>query len=100
MVGLALVLLVLVRAFVGISRLRTWMREQDPRPVVAIANRADGGFAYWIGKLYGFAVLVACASAVLVGTILYSYFSSHTPATRDLRAYPHAVPAVSRIYAA
>ena len=66
MVGLALVLLVIVRALVGISRIRTWKREQDPRPVVAIANRADGGFGYWIGKLYGFAVLVACATAVLV----------------------------------
>src|SRR4051794_3172942 len=32
--------------------------------------------------------------------ILYGYFSLRTPAMRDLRAYPHAVPAVSRIYAA
>ena len=73
---------------------------EDPRPRVAIANRADGGIAYWLGKLYGFAALVTFASAALACGILYSYFSSHTPATRDLRAYPHAVPSVSRIYAA
>ena len=30
----------------------------DDRPRVTIANRADGGVAYWIGKLYGFAALV------------------------------------------
>src|SRR5450432_900696 len=67
---------------------------------VAIANRADGGIAYWLGKLYGFTTLVAVATTTLACCILYAYFSAHTPATRDLRAYPHAVRSVSRIYAA
>ncbi len=67
---------------------------------VHIANRADGGIAYWVGKLYGFAVLVGLAVLALTGAITYSYFSLRTPALRDLRAYPRAVPAVSRIYAA
>src|SRR5690242_18571934 len=74
--------------------------EPPLRERVAIANRADGGYAYWIGKLYGFAALVGLAMSCLFCTILYSYFSAHTPPTRDLRAYPHAVPSVSRIYAA
>jgi len=70
------------------------------RPRVAIANRADGGFWYWLGKLYGFAALVAIVLALLAGAVAYGYFSLRTPPMRDLRAYPHAVPSVSRIYAA
>jgi penicillin-binding protein 1A len=67
---------------------------------VEIANRADGGLLYWLGKLYGFAAIVAIFNVLLAGTIVYSYYSLHTPPTPDLRAYPHAVPSVSRIYAA
>ena len=72
----------------------------EPRARVAIANRADGGIAYWLGKLFGFAILFGLVIGALASSVLYSYFSLHTPPTRDLRAYPHAVPAVSRIYAA
>lgn len=67
---------------------------------VEVANRADGGTLYWVGKLYGFAALIVVVAVALAGTILYSYFSLRTPPTRDLAAYPHAVPSVSRIYAA
>jgi penicillin-binding protein 1A len=70
------------------------------RPWVVVANRADGGIFYWLGKLYGFAAVVGVVVGTLCCTLLYSYFSLHTPAMRDLRAYAHAVPAVSRIYAA
>ena len=72
----------------------------DPRRRVAVANRADGGLLYWLGKLYGFAALAGVIASLMTGAILYSYFSLRTPALRDLRAYPHAVPSVSRIYAA
>jgi len=72
---------------------------------VAIENRADGGIAYWVGKLYGFAALVGIAVASLFGFFIYSYFSVRTddvgPGTpHDLAAYSKTVPAVSRIYAA
>jgi penicillin-binding protein 1A len=72
---------------------------------VAIANRADGGIAYWVGKLYGFAALVGLAAASLFAFILYSYFSVRTdevgPGTpHDLAAYSKTVPAVTRMYAA
>ena len=75
------------------------------RPRVAIANRADGGLAYWLGKLYGFAALTGFALACLFCVIVYSYFSLNTdqvgPGTpHDLSAYADTVPAVSRIYAA
>ncbi len=72
----------------------------EPRARVAIENRADGGLAYWLGKLFGFATLVGLALGALGAALLYAYFSVNTPPTRDLRAYPHAVPSVSRIYAA
>jgi penicillin-binding protein 1A len=75
------------------------------RPRVAIANRADGGIPYWLGKLYGFATLVGLAVAGVFGIALYSHFSLLTdevgPGTpHDLSAYADTVPAVSRIYAA
>ncbi len=75
------------------------------RPRVAIANRADGGIAYWLGKLYGFAALVGLAALAVTGIWTYSYFSVRTddvgPGTKhDLSAYAGHVPAVSRIYAA
>ncbi len=72
----------------------------EPRARVAIENRADGGLAYWLAKLYGFATLAGLALGALGAGLLYTYFSINTPTTRDLRAYPHAVPSVSRIYAA
>jgi penicillin-binding protein 1A len=71
----------------------------DSRPRVSVENRADGGILYWVGKLYGFAALVGLLAILLTGALLYSYFSLRTPPTRDLAAYPHAVPSVSRIYA-
>ena len=70
------------------------------RPRVAIANRADGGIWYWLGKLYGFAALVGLVLGSLACAILYSYFSLRTPPMRDLRQYSHVVPSVSRMYAA
>ncbi|MEO8554770.1 MAG: transglycosylase domain-containing protein, partial [Kofleriaceae bacterium] len=74
--------------------------SDEPRPRVAVLNRGDGGIPYWVGRLYGFAALVVVAAISLFLFILYSYFSIHTPPTRNLKDYKHAVPAVSRIYAA
>jgi penicillin-binding protein 1A len=71
-----------------------------PRPRVEIANRADGGIWYWLGKLYGFAALITVTLGSLACAVLYSYFSLRTPPMKDLRTYAHAVPSVSRIYAA
>jgi penicillin-binding protein 1A len=82
--------------------------SSDPHPDrsrVEVANRADGGIAYWVGKLYGFAALVGLTAAAVIGFVLYSYFSVRTdgvgPGTpHDLGAYAKHVPSVSRIYAA
>lgn len=72
----------------------------DERPRVTILNRADGGVAYWIGKLYGFAALVMVAAFALTGVVIYSYFSLNAPPVPDLSRYAKVAPAVSRMYAA
>lgn len=65
-----------------------------------MANQADGGLVYWLVKLYGFAALTGVAALCLAGVLLYGYFSFRTPPMSDLRAYPHAVPSVTRLHAA
>jgi penicillin-binding protein 1A len=108
--GLAIavgILLLLVGTLAIGSSVAVYMRSLQPsgRGRVTIANRADGGIVYWVGKLYGFVVLVVVVLAGVVGVSLYSHFSVHTddvgPGTpHDLSAYSKTVPAVSRIYAA
>ncbi|HZJ65974.1 MAG TPA: transglycosylase domain-containing protein [Kofleriaceae bacterium] len=70
------------------------------RARVRVANRDDGGLAYWLAKLYGFAALVVLAGAVLTALSIYSYFSLNAPAVPDLRRYARVAPSVSRMYAA
>ncbi|HUQ06455.1 MAG TPA: transglycosylase domain-containing protein [Kofleriaceae bacterium] len=65
-----------------------------------VTNRADGGIAYWLGKLYGFAAIVAVATAGLAALLVYRYFTTTTPPPPDLRAYARITPGVTRIYAA
>lgn len=73
---------------------------QDDRSRVTIANRADGGILYWVGKLYGFAALVIIAGLALIAVAIYGYFSRSAPPVPDLRSYAQITPAVSRMYAA
>ena len=49
------------------------------RPRVAVANRADGGVIYWLGKLYGFAALVVIAALMLAAVITYRTVSNSAP---------------------
>lgn len=65
-----------------------------------IANRGDGGVAFWLVRLYGFAALGIVAAVALSALLIYSYFSLHAPPVPDLRAYARVAPAVSRMYAA
>jgi len=67
---------------------------------VVIANRADGGIAYWIGKLYGFAALVIVAALGMTGISIYSYFSINAPPVPDLERYAKIASGVTRMYAA
>jgi penicillin-binding protein 1A len=70
------------------------------RPRVIVANRADGGFFYWLGKLYGFAALGLAVAVVLSVVLFYRYVAGQTPAAPDFSSYSRVSPAVSRMYAA
>jgi penicillin-binding protein 1A len=67
---------------------------------VVIANRADGGVLYWLGKLYGFSLLIVLTGLVVVCVSTYGAFASAAPPTPDLSRYAQVVPAVGRIHAA
>ncbi len=69
------------------------------RDRVTIANRADGGLFFWLGKLYLYALFVLLALALLVGVFTYRHFANQAPPPPDLSAYSRVAPGVSRIYA-
>jgi penicillin-binding protein 1A len=73
---------------------------RSERARVAIANRRDGGVAFWLVRMYAFAALALVAGVVFFALAGYSYFSLHAPAVPDLRIYARVTPAVSRMYAA
>ncbi len=74
-------------------------RDKAGRKRVVVANRADGGFFYWLGKLYGFAALVFAVGVLLTALFTYRYFASSAPPAPDLRTYSTITPGVSRVYA-
>src|ERR1043166_4740412 len=76
------------------------VRTSSARARVAIANRRDGGVAFWLARLYAFALLAIIAGVAFTGIAIYSYFSLHAPPVPDLRLYAQVVPSVSRMYAA
>lgn len=66
---------------------------------IVVANRADGGVLYWLGKLYGFAALVILWGTVVTAVSCYAQFAGKAPATPDLSTYSAEAPGVARIYA-
>jgi penicillin-binding protein 1A len=70
------------------------------RPRVQVANRADGGVFYWIGKLFGFVGLLLAAAFALTGFFVYRHLSVNAPEAPDLAQYAQTTPAVTRMYAA
>ncbi|MBA3502147.1 MAG: hypothetical protein H0T65_17415, partial [Deltaproteobacteria bacterium] len=76
------------------------MSSTAERSRVVIANPADGGYFYWVGKLFGFAGLVIVSVLVLTSIIIYSYFSLNAPPVPNLERYANIAPGVSRMYAA
>lgn len=66
---------------------------------IVVANRADGGVFYWLGKLYGFAAIVILWSVGVAGVSCYGTFAAKAPTTPDLARYSTEAPGVARIYA-
>ncbi len=74
------------------------MSTGSPQRVV-IANRADGGIFYWLGKLYLFVALLVVVTLALATILTYRHFSARAPAPPDLASYSRDAPGVSKIYA-
>jgi penicillin-binding protein 1A len=70
------------------------------RARISVANPADGGFFYWVGKLYVFAIATVLMLFVVAGVMTYSHFSKTAPPLPDLSKYSTAAPSISRMYAA
>jgi penicillin-binding protein 1A len=66
---------------------------------VRVANPADGGFLYWLGKLAVFALAVVAAALVYGAVAVYGHYARSTPAAPDLAQYAAVAPAVTRVYA-
>jgi len=70
-----------------------------PPQRIVVANRADGGLFYWLGKLYGFAVLLILWAIAISGVSCYAHFARETPSPPDLSRYASVAPGVTRVYA-
>lgn len=69
------------------------------RQKIRVGNRADGGVAYWTGRLYVFAFAAVTVVLATVGVCTYGHYARVAPPTPDLAAHTRAMPIVSRIYA-
>jgi penicillin-binding protein 1A len=70
------------------------------RPRVVIANRADGGVLFWLGRLYAFAIFVIGAIVWITAHSLSGWTVRTTRDAPELAAYAHTAPSISRVYAA
>jgi penicillin-binding protein 1A len=69
------------------------------RARVQIANPSDGGFFFWLGKLYGFSLFLIIAVAVGILLTVYRSYLVTTPPLPDLRATARSSAAVTRVHA-
>lgn len=82
------------------ERARTTVVAPTKRARVFVANRADGGTFYWLGKLYGFAALALLAVFILTIISIYGWFSLNAPPPPDFERYAKSAPSITRMYAA
>jgi penicillin-binding protein 1A len=66
---------------------------------VTVGNPADGGFFYWLGKLFAFGCVCVAAVVLGAGMAVYAYFARTTPVAPDLEKYATVAPRVTRFYA-
>jgi penicillin-binding protein 1A len=66
---------------------------------VRVANPSDGGFLFWLLKLYVFAIAVVIVTLVGGAVAVYGHYARSTPAAPDLSRYATEAPAVTRVYA-
>ena len=64
-----------------------------------VANPADGGFSYWLFKLFVYGLGVVLALVVVAAVLVYGYFARTTPPAPDLTRYAFESPSVTRVFA-
>jgi penicillin-binding protein 1A len=62
-------------------------RDRADYDSVEIINPSDGGFFYWLFKLYTFGAFCLVGLALLGGLGTYTYFAAHLPALPDIDRY-------------
>jgi penicillin-binding protein 1A len=69
------------------------------RPHILIANPSDGGFFYWLGKLYLFSFIGLLALLLHALFFVYLYFARSVPEVPDLRTYADSAPGITQVFA-
>jgi penicillin-binding protein 1A len=67
---------------------------------IQIDNPHDGGFIFWLVRLYAFAAIALLSTAAYLMVGVYIYFSSTLPPLPDLSRYADSAPGVTQIYGA
>ncbi len=58
---------------------------------VVVENPSDGGFVYWLAKLYAFGAACAMGLAAMAGGAIYIWFAASLPRLPDFATYQHQV---------
>ncbi|MSP17235.1 MAG: hypothetical protein EXR73_11620 [Myxococcales bacterium] len=83
----------------------TSLRAAFARPVtragrpIRVGNRSDGGYAFWLARLYGFALLALVPLAAGAGLWCYGVWARSTPTLDALDRYASVAPGVTRVFA-
>jgi penicillin-binding protein 1A len=70
------------------------------RSRLRVGNPSDGGFFFWLGKLYGFALCIVGLALILTVVTIYGYFTRSAPPVPDLHRWAEIAPGVTRVHAA
>jgi penicillin-binding protein 1A len=65
---------------------------------VVIDNPSDGGFWFWLAKLYAFGLLALVMILVYAGAVAYVAIAASAPDLPDLDTYARRVPGVTQVY--
>lgn len=69
------------------------------RERVRVANPSDGGFLFWLFKLYLFAACAVVALLAAAAPVVYLYVASSVPAPPNLKAYSQSAELETQVFA-
>src|SRR5262249_29930139 len=83
-----------------LPRLNCALRGPRVSPLrVRVGNPSDGGFFFWLVKLYAFSAPVVLVALLGAAVGVYGHYARSTPSAPDLRQYATVAPAVTRVFA-